>query len=314
MKLRRALLFASAALWLGMMGALAYREYGRRGSTRGGDAYVESLFGKDAPVLVSKSVWLRDPTGLEKRIGFLEVQLFRIGRSDVHVRHTLEIYAKDLPPFAMAMVRQMLPELELRDLQGQLDSYVNRRMGLLRVTGRAKYGEDKVEIWGKPVGDYLRITTRIGRQQSSNLVPYDRSLPFGSGGSPFRDAKNLKEGLSWTVTHFDPFTRSSMATLIQVTGRERIKHRGKAVECFVLSAHPSSTGSPGPLAGAYGMPTARAWVSVEGGELLREEAQWMMFKLVLVLEASQKGDYLEKDEPPLPEKSPQRKAGGSAVD
>ena len=87
-----------------------------------------------------------------------------------------------------------------------------------------------------------------------------------------------------------------------MTGRERIKYRGKDVECFTLSAHPTEAGSGGGASGTYGLPSARGWVSVADGQLLREEAQWLMFKLALVLEASQKADYLKKDESPLPEK------------
>jgi hypothetical protein len=191
-----------------------------------------------------------------------------------------------------ALIRQMASQFagegfELRDFEGQLDVYVNRFRGLVSVKGRGRFGEDKLEFWGRPAGGrHLRVVTRWGRQDRADLLPYDPRMPFGTGGSPFLGMKNLREGMAWTVNFFDPLTRTSVARRIQVNRRENLRHRGKDVPCMVLTAHPVAGTSGAGDAGGYGPPVGTAWVSVDQGQVLKEEAQMLIFTLSMVLEDS----------------------------
>lgn len=312
---RRILLFGSALLWLGMLGSLGYREYARSRGSQGATAYAEMLFSEDTPVLVSKSVWVRGLIGGERRIGFLETQITRMGKNDVNINQTLDISADRLPPAAAAMFMQALRQIDenakLEDFEGRLDIYINRRLGLRSIKGRIKYGDaKKLEFWGKPLhGRYLKITTRWGSNPPrSSLVPYDPRLPFGSGGSPFRGMKNLKVGASWRVTFFDPFGRKSAARIIRVVGREKLMYKKKPVDCFVLTAHPAGADAAPGSTETHGGAATRAWVSVEDGQLLREEVQWMIFKLAMVLEDSvTERDYTKALESPLQKERQRRR-------
>ena len=138
-----------------------------------------------------------------------------------------------------------------------------------------------------------------GRSISSLFMPSQRCQ---TRASPFRGVKNLKVGTSWTMTHFDPLTRKSQVTQINVNRREKLTYRGEAKNCFVLSAHPA-TG-----AGSYGPPMATAWVSPEG-QLLREEVQVPpLFKLAFVLEDSMTAE--ERDFHKSTKPAAQKRAGG----
>jgi hypothetical protein len=306
---RRGLLVVVTAAWLTMMGAMAYVRYVHR--TRDSQTrYAEALFGPDAPVLVSKSVWLRGPLGgPEERIGSYESQLLRIGSNDVHVTHTLEIEADKVSPQTMLPIMMILKAVlgtapEIENFEGRLDVYVHRLRGLHRIKGRGRYGSLKFDFWGRPRGGkYLQVVSRVGGQERSNLVPFDRRAPFGSGSSPFVGMKNLSVGSTWTVNFFDPFTRRTAKRLIRVAGREKIPYRGKKVDCFLLTAHATGggpglpgldgvAGGSGETAGgegrgnplSYGPPSSRAWVRVSDGRLLREEIEVFNVKLAMVLE------------------------------
>jgi len=288
MVMRRVALLSSLALWLGMLGALGYREYTRSG--RESDDYVEALFGKDAPVLVSKSVWLRNEmTGVENRIGFLEMQLTQFAGRDVHVRHKLNLEADKLPREAISFALKNLlgADVPIEDLEGQLDAYVNRRLGLRRLSGELKFGSRKFDFFGRPVGSrYMKVTTWANGKRSSNLVDFNRRLPFGTGSSPFLGMKHLDVGKSWKVTYFNPVDRKANARLIRVVGRETLEYRKKPVECFVLTSHPIAGTGSGGSAASFGSPTSKAWVSVKRGQLLREETSMLIFRLAMVLEES----------------------------
>ncbi|MHC4917293.1 MAG: hypothetical protein ACYTGB_17585, partial [Planctomycetota bacterium] len=241
MSFRRGLLLVVTAAWLTMMGSLAYIRYVYR--SRDSQArYVEALFGPDAPVLVAKSVWVYDSaTGAEANIGSFETQLLRIGGNDVHVTHELELNPEKIPVTTAFMLRTLLATVlgqvpELEKFEGRLDVYVNRLRGLHRIKGRASFGSMKFDFWGRPRGrKYLQVISRVGGEETSNLVPFNRRAPFGSGSSPFVGMKDLSVGTSWTVSFFDPFTQRSVSRLIRVVGREKIAYKGKKVDCFQLT-------------------------------------------------------------------------------
>jgi hypothetical protein len=258
--------------------------------------------------MVSKGIWVKDITGVERRVGGLEMEIQQFAGRDVQVRHTLNIDAEKIPPMLKGLIQVhgkalLGAEIDLQDFEGQLVVYINRRAGLRSVKGVGKYADQKFEFWGKPVhGRYLRITSRWGGRTNTNLMAYDPRLPFGTGGSPFLGMKNLREGSQWQVSFFDPFTRQSLKRLIKVVGRETIKHRGKPVECFVLTAHQVTGQGEGGRAATYSAPSSKAWVSVEDGQLLREEAKWWLFSLALVLEDSvTERDYRKRLKSPLPD-------------
>ncbi len=304
MVLRRIALLASIALWVGMLGALGYREH-TRGSEEA-EQYLDALFGEDAPVLVSKSVWLRNEmTRIENRIGFLEMQLTRFAGQDVHVRHKLNLEADKLPKetIAFALKNLLGVDMAIADLDGQLDAYVNRRLGLRRLSGRLNFGAHKFDFFGRPLGSrYIKLTSWANGRRSSNLVDFDRKLPFGTGSSPFLGMKDLEVGRSWKVNYFDPVSRKASGKLIRVVDRESLKYRGKPVECFVLTAHPLAGTGADPDAASFGAHTSKAWVSVEKGQLLREETKLLIFRLAMVLEESvtaKERDYRKTLESPL---------------
>jgi hypothetical protein len=302
-------LAASLVLWAGMLGFLGFRR--AQGVDRANSAYLDALFGPDAPVLESKSVWLRENlSGVEKRIGFYETQLTQVGHSDVHIKHTLELSAKQAPPAAALTIRALITQLtgqdeELHDFNAQLDVYVNRLRGLRSLKARAKYGPERLEVWGQPRGDgHLRVITRWGPEDHSSVIPYDSRTPFGVGSSPFVGMKNLAVDQSWKVSFFDPFTRTANDRLIKVVGREKLKYRGQEVDCFVLTSHPvaADRGGAGGGAANFGLSTSTAWVSADRGQLLREETRILMFTLSVVLEDSvtaEERDYKKKLESPL---------------
>jgi hypothetical protein len=193
--------------------------------------------------------------------------------------------------------------MELEDFSGQLDVYVNRLRGLRSLKARARYGHERLELWGKPSGDrHLEVSTRWGRQDHTALVPYDRRTPFGAGSSPFVGMRNLEVGQSWKVSFFDPITRTPTDRLIRVTGRGKQRYRGQEVPCMVLAAHPVATERGGDGPGGFGPPTSTAWVSADRGQVLREETRMLMFTLSVVLEdavTAEERDFRRMLESPL---------------
>jgi hypothetical protein len=133
--------------------------------------------------------------------------------------------------------------------------------------------------------------------------------------------KRLEVGRSWQISYFDPVKREAAGRLIRVVGRESIEYRGKPVECFVLTAHPLMGSGAEGKAGAFGAASSRAWVSVQRGELLREEVRMLVFRLALVLEESvtaEERNYRRRMDPRLPGGGPgggprkRAKAGGGS--
>ncbi len=310
---RRVLLGLALVTWVSMLGALGYRE-----SSRGDDAqrkYIKALFGKDAPVLISKSIWLREAmTGEERRIGFMEMQITQFAGRDVQVKHELSVSAAKLPLIARAQVKKTLDALfgkdvPLGELEAELNVYINRRRGLRKVRGKLTYAERKFEFDGKPLGSkYLKVTSWSPSGESSHLVAFDRRRPFGTGSSVFLGMKDLKVGSSWSVNYFNPVSKQSSARMIRVVRKEMKKHKRGMIECFYMTAHPvTGSGSAGP-AGAYGAPVSEGWVSVKDGKLIREETSFLFFKLALVLEDSvtaEERDYRKRLESPLELEKPE---------
>jgi len=306
------------------MGALGYRQHQRDAQSSGTAAYLQAVLGKDAPALVRKSLWLQDPFGAPAEIGYLETQVQHYGSNDARVSTTMEIRADRLPPFAKAALTEMVGPPE--DFEGQLHVTLGRYKGVTRIDAKAFYGEQKAEFWAVRQRDGLRLYSRIGGELKTSHVAYDPNLPFGGGLSPFTGVKNLKVGASWSVTHFNPFTRTSEVTVLTVDGEDTVRYKNKDRKCFVLRAHPASPGAAAAAAAAggaasYGPPTATAWVTQPGddelkeGDLLREEAQVLLFKLALVLEDSvnaEELDYHKTLYPKLPPRSKRGKAKAGA--
>ena len=316
MILRRALLAASGLLWLGAMGALGYRQHLRGSQSSAAAAYLQGILGKDAPALVRKSIWLQDPFGAPAEIGYVETQVQHYGSNDARVSTTMEIRADRLPPFAKAALAEMVGPPE--DFEGQLHVTLGRYKGVTRIDAKAFYGDQKAEFWAVRQRDGLKLFSRYQGELKSSYVAYDPNLPFGGGLSPFLGMKNLKTGASWSVTHFNPFTRTSQVTVLTVDGEDTIRYKGKDRKCFVLRAHPASAAGAAGGAASYGPPTASAWVAQAGdgelkeGDLLREETQVLLFKLALVLEDSvtaEELDYHKALYPKLPAKARRGKAG-----
>jgi hypothetical protein len=303
---RRVLLGAALLTWVGMLGALGYRENARKDDAQ--QKYIEALFGKDAPVLVSKSIWLRDGmTGEERHLGFMEMQITRFAGRDVHVKHTATVSLGKLPLSARIAVKPFIESAlgkgPLGELEAELNVYVNRRYGLRKVNGKLMYAERKFEFIGIPRGGkYLRVTSWSPGRSSTNLVAFDRRRPFGTGSSAFLSMRDLKVGSSWSVNYFDPVSKQSSARMIRVVRKEMKKYKRKMVECFYMTAHPvAGTGSAG-AAGAYGAAVSEGWVSVKDGKLIREETSFVIFKLALVLEDSvtaEERNYRKRLESPL---------------
>ena len=290
MSIRRLLLAASALAWLGMMGALAYREHARKPHGEAAE-FIESIFGENAPLFTSRSIWLQDPLSPEKEIGYIETENQRTGANDVRVITTVEVRARDLPPQAAAVIQQLFGSSE--DFKAEIDARMKREGGLQRLSGYATWGTDRWDFQAPRKGEYLKLSTaHNGRWGSESRVPYDQKLPFGGGVSPFAGVKSLKVGDTWEVTQLNPLDRRPLATRITVDREESITYKDKTEKCFVLGSHPSGG------AGEYGLATATAWVTPDG-RLLREEMQLLIFKLALVLEST-----VSAKEPPLDPSKP----------
>ena len=297
MILRRAALLAAGLLWLGMLGALGVMEHRKRVQAAGAAGYLDSIFGPEAPALVRKSLWLRDPFGAEQEIGYVETETQRMGANDAKLTTTMEIRGEKIPPFAAAMLTELVGPPA--DFAGEMHVYLGRYKGVSRIDAKATYGQEQLDFQAQRFReDSLKIFFRYGKERPSpTKIPYDPSLPFGGGVSPFLGAKNLRVGDSWTVTHFNPFTRSSVATLIKVEEEATIRYGREEVRCLVLRAHPTAAGAAGEAAG-YGPYSASAWIAQKPGDkidglVLREEAQLFLFRLAMVLEESVSAEELD---------------------
>jgi hypothetical protein len=308
--LRRVLLIVSGLLWLGMVGTLGVREHRKRVQAAGAAGYLDSIFGPDAPALVRKSMWLQDPFGAEQEIGFVETQTQRIGSLDAKLTTLMEIRGDKIPPFAAAALTELAGPPA--DFSGELQVYVGRYKGVSRIDGKGSYGEERGEFQAIRRGEKsLRITTRHGKEHKTSTIPYDPAMPFGGGVSPFLSAKNLKKGDSWTVTYFNPFTRSSSTTLIKVEEEAVLRYKREDVNCLVLRAHPTAAGGAGESS-SYGPYTSSAWIAQKPGDkidglVLREETQLLLFKLALVLEESVSAEELDYHKTLYPKGKPDAK-------
>ena len=302
----------------------------------------------EAPSSVSRSLWLQDPTGPEKRVGFLEVDIMRSGAHDAVVTTRMTIQSEEFPPFAAGTLSQLVGPLA--DIEGELNVYLGRYKGVTRIDGWGELkGKDGATLAGdgdiprraefvatRFRGDKLKVITRFGPDRSSRtVVDYDPRMPFGGGVSPFSGGGRLRLGSSWTVTHFNPFTRSSSSMLIRVEEEGEAKYKNETVPCWVLRAHPvASPGSgagpgtaPGRGAdqaggGSFGLSTSTAWVARKpgseiDGQVLREETGIFFFKLATVLEDLRFGNGGEGgDQAPSPSPAPvsdRKPAGGNAA-
>ena len=297
MIVRRILLVGSALVWLGLLGILGVIEHRKRVQAAGAAGYLDSIFGPEAPALVRKSLWLQDPFGAEREVGFVETETQRMGANDAKVTTTMEIRAEKVPPFAAAMLAELVGPPA--DFSGEMHVYLGRYKGVSRIDAKANYGEERLDFQAQRFReDSLKIFFRHGTERPSpTKIPYDPNLPFGGGVSPFLGAKNLQVGNSWTVTHFNPFTRSSMVTLIKVEEEATIRYQREEVRCLVLRAHPTAAGGAAGASG-FGPPSSSAWIAQKPGDkidglVLREEAQLFLFKLALVLEESVSAEELD---------------------
>lgn len=283
MSFRRAALAVSALAWLGMMGALVYRERSRAPQGEAAAGYLESIFGENAPLFTSQAIMLQDATGPETNIGYIETEIQRLGPNDARVTTTVEVRAKDLPLQAAGAVKLAAGSVE--DLHVEVDSIQKRYGGLQSITGYATWGADRWDFRARRRGEMLQLTTSCnGEDERTSALPYDPRLPFGGGFSPFAGVRNLKVGDSWEVTQLNPLNRAPMTTRITVDREETIAYKDKPEKCLVLGAHPAGPGGPGGP-GGYGLATATAWVASDG-RLLREETSFLVFKLALVLEGT----------------------------
>jgi len=194
---------------------------------------------------------------------------------------------------------------------------MGRFKGVTRIDGKGSYGNDRLEFMASRFRDReLRIVTRHGKERSDpTYIPYDRNLPFAGDLSPIKGGKSLKLGDSWTVSHFNPLTRTSAETFVRVEEEATLRHRNGDVPCWVLRAHPASSANAG-AGGSFGVSNSTAWVARKpgdklDGQVIREEAQMLFFKVALVLEDLITREELSRDRLDL-EKDRGGKAGKPA--
>jgi hypothetical protein len=313
---RRIALVAAAMLWLGMLGGLGLMEHRKRVQAHGAAGYLDSVFGPEAPALISKSIWLQELFGAEQSVGFIEVQTQLTGENDALVKTSLSVRAEKIPPLITSALTQFVgPPV---DLSGELNVFMGRFKGVTRIDGKGSYGKDTLEFMASRFRDReLRIVTRHGKERSDpTYIPYDRNLPFAGDLSPIKGGKSLKLGDSWTVSHFNPMTRTSAETFVQVEEEASLRHKGEEVLCWLVRAHPASAAAPG-AGGSFGVSSSTAWVARKpghklDGQVIREETQLLFFKVALVLEDLITREELSRDrldpEKGRPEK-PGRPAG-----
>ncbi|HOX05967.1 MAG TPA: hypothetical protein PK280_06165 [Planctomycetota bacterium] len=308
---RRIALVAAGLLWVGMLGALGVMEHRRRAQSEVAAGQLDSVFGPDAPAFVNKSIRMQEFGGAEQIIGYVETQIQLTGPNEALIKTTLSVDGAKIPPLTAAAISQVLGS-QPENLSGELNVYTGRAKGISRIDGKGSYGEERLEFMATRFRDKeLKLITRRGRERSPpTFIPYDRDLPFTGDLSPIRGSRGLKTGDSWTVTHFNPMTRTAAETMIRVEGEAVLRHRNEDFRCWVLKSHPVSASGAG-AGGSFGVSTATAWVARKpgdklDGQVIREEAQMLFFRVALVLE-----DFVTREEASRDRLDSDKRGGGT---
>jgi hypothetical protein len=304
--IRRVIFAISAIIFVVMLFAL-WKQQNFHGN-QGGQDYVDSLFDRNNPVLVTKGVFIKENAlAAEKRIGTFETQVLWFGSEDVELKQDLDLELQKLPLMARLQVLVLLQavgiEGELKPFRGRLSMYLNRSRGLASMAAKINYGDKLFSLKGHPVGgNRLEISGTLVGSQKSVSVPFDPKLPLSGGANIFRNMRGLKPGQSWNISYFNPMTRKIEKRRISVVREDSIIFDKQNVKCSVLNVHPVFAGATADGLeqndytgedAQFGMPTAAAWVRQDDGNILREELYLMGMTIVFVLEQSINSDDLD---------------------